>query len=88
MGRICRQNGRRYNRFQNFNKELTGEILLGRPRRRWEENIRMGMSVNTRDWTASDQDKDYSRAIVYAILNFGFHKLWSYLVKYLFSYLR
>ena len=36
----------------------------------------------------SAQGRDYSRAIVYAILNFGFHKLWSYLVKYLFSYLR
>ena len=33
-----------------------GKILLGRPRRRWEDNIRMDlkeMGINTRNWVDS-----------------------------------
>ena len=39
----------------------TGNIPLGRPRRRWEENIRMDLkeiSVNTRNWVDSTQDRE------------------------------
>ena len=39
-----------------------GKIYLGRPRRRWEDNIRMDLKeigVNTRGWVDSTQDKDY-----------------------------
>ena len=35
---------------------------LGRPRRRWEDNIRMNLKeigINTRDWVDSAQNKDY-----------------------------
>ena len=45
---------------------------LGRPRRRWEDNIRMDLkeiSINTRDWIDSAQDRDYWRALVNATLN-------------------
>jgi hypothetical protein len=50
----------------------TGKIPLGRPRRRWEDLIRMHlkeMGINTRNWVDSAQDKDYWRALVNAALN-------------------
>ena len=50
----------------------TGKIPLGRPRRRWEDNIRMvfkEITINTRHWVDSAQDRDYWRAFVNAVLN-------------------
>jgi hypothetical protein len=32
-----------------------------------------------RNWTGSDQDMDYWRALVNAALNLGYHKPWSQL---------
>ena len=49
-----------------------GKILLGRPWRRWEDNIRMDIReiyINTRNWIGLAQGKDYWRAIVNAALN-------------------
>ena len=40
----------------------TGKRPLGRPRRRWEDNIRMDreeIGVNTRNWIDSAQDRGY-----------------------------
>ena len=40
----------------------TGKRPLGRPWRRWEDNIRMDIKeigVNTRNWIDSAQDMDY-----------------------------
>ena len=40
----------------------TGKRPLGRPRRRWEDNIRMGpkeIVINSRNWVDSAQDRDY-----------------------------
>ena len=40
----------------------TGKRPLGRPRRRWEDNIRMDfkeISINTRNWVNSAQEVDY-----------------------------
>ena len=37
---------------------------LGRPSRRWEDNIRMDLKeigINTRNWVVSAQDRDYWR---------------------------
>jgi hypothetical protein len=48
-----------------------GKKPLGRPRRRWEDNIRMDlkeMGINTRNWVDSAQDRDYWRALVNAAL--------------------
>ena len=46
---------------------LTGKIPLGRPRSRWEDNIRMDLkeiSINTRNWFNLVQDKGCWRALV------------------------
>ena len=40
----------------------TGKRSLGRPKRRWKDNIRMHLKelcVNTRNWIDSAQDRDY-----------------------------
>ena len=45
---------------------------LGKPRRRWEDNIRMGLKeigINTRNWVDSAQERDYWRALLNAALN-------------------
>ena len=43
----------------------TGKCPFGRPRRRWEDNIRMDLKeigINKRNWVDSAQDRDYWRA--------------------------
>ena len=52
---------------------LTGKRPLRRPRRRWEDNIRIDLKeigINTRNWVDSSHDKDYWRALLNAALNF------------------
>ena len=43
-----------------------------RPRRRWEDNIRMDLEeigINATNWVGSAPDRDYWRALVKAALN-------------------
>ena len=47
---------------------------MGRPRHRWEDNIRMdlekiGRPINAGNWVDSAQDRNYWRAVVNAALN-------------------
>ena len=49
-----------------------GKRPLGRPRRRWEDNIRMDpkeICIYTRNWVDSAQYRDYWRVLVNATLN-------------------
>ena len=42
--------------------KLTRKRSLGRPRHRWEDNIRVDVKeidINTRNWVDSTQDRDY-----------------------------
>ena len=57
-------------------KILTGKPIgkrpLGRPRRRWEDNIRMDLEeigINPGNWVDYAQDRNYWRALVNAELN-------------------
>ena len=50
-----------------------GKRPLGRPRRRWEDNIRMELQevgLGYEDWIGLDQGRDRWRALVSAVRNF------------------
>ena len=58
--------------FKILTSKPTGKIPLGRPRRRWEENIRMDLEeigINAGNWVDWGQDMDYWRTLVNAALN-------------------
>ena len=55
MGRSCSQNGRGegWSAFKILTGRPTGKRLLGKPRHRWEDNIRMDLKeidINSRNW--------------------------------------
>ena len=54
--------------------KLEGKRPLERPRRRWEDNIKMGLQevgCGGTDWIELAQDRDRSRAIVNEVMNLG-----------------
>ena len=57
--------------FKILTVKPTGKRPLGRPRRRWEDNIRKDLEeldVNAGNWADSGQERDYWRALVSAAL--------------------
>ena len=51
--------------FKILTGKPTGKRFLGRPRRRWEDNIRMDpeeICINAGNWVDSAQDRDYRTA--------------------------
>ena len=53
----------------------TGNGPIGRPRRTWEDNIRMDLEeigINAGNWVDSAQDRGYWRALVNAALTLRF----------------
>ena len=58
--------------FKSLTGKPTGKRPLGRPRRRWEDNIRMEleeMGISAGNWVDSAQEMDYWRALVNSALN-------------------
>ena len=58
--------------FKILTGKPTGKRLLGRPRRRCEDNIRMDLEEignNAGNWVDSAKDRNYWRALVNAALN-------------------
>jgi hypothetical protein len=70
-GHVARiQNGR--SAFKILTGKPTRKRPLGRPRRRLEDNIRMGLKkigISTMNWVNSALDRDYWRALVNTALN-------------------
>ena len=55
-----------------------GKRLLGRPRHRWVDNIRMDfqeVGFGYVDWVGLAQDRDGWRKLVSAVMNFGFQNM-------------
>jgi hypothetical protein len=51
-----------------------GKRTLGRPRRRWEDNIKMDsreVGCESMDWSELVQDRDRWRALVNVVINLG-----------------
>ena len=58
--------------FKILTGKPTGKRPLGRPRRRWKDNIKMDLEeigINAGNLFGSAQDRDYWRALVNAALN-------------------
>ena len=58
--------------FKIFTGTPTGKRPLERPRRTWEDNIRLDlkeMGINTRNWVDTVQDRDYWRTHMNPALN-------------------
>ena len=58
--------------FKILTGKPTGRRPLGRPRRRWEDNIRIDLEeigINAGNWVDSTKYRDYWRALVNAALN-------------------
>ena len=58
--------------FKILTGKPTGKRPLERPRRRWEDSIRMDLEeigINAGNWVDSAQNRNYWRALVNAALN-------------------
>jgi hypothetical protein len=57
---------------QGFGVETWGKRPLGRPRRRWDDNIKMDLrevGCGGMDWINLSQNRDRWRALVNAVMN-------------------
>jgi hypothetical protein len=72
MGMACSTNGDKRNAYEILEGKPEGWKPLGRPRRRWVDNIKMDLTeigwAGT-DWIDLTQDKDQWRAHVNTVMN-------------------
>ena len=72
MGVACSAYGEMRGIYRVLMGKLEGKRPLGRPRRRWEDNIKMDIKeVGFRfmDWIELCHDRDSCRALVNAVMN-------------------
>jgi hypothetical protein len=73
MGRLCSTHGRDEKSIQYFEWQTERKSPLGRPRRRWENNIRIDLTElrwEDVDWIHVSQDRDQWRVLVNAVVKF------------------
>ena len=78
MGGACGAYGEGERCAQCSGGKPEGKRPLGRPRRRWEENIStdlLEVGGGCGDWMELAQDRDRWRALVSTVMNFRFHKM-------------
>jgi hypothetical protein len=72
MGGTCRTNGGEEECIWILVGKTEGKRPLGRPRRRWVDNIKMDLGEIGRDgvdWIDMAQDRDQWRALVNTVMN-------------------
>jgi hypothetical protein len=72
VGRACSTNGEKRNAYSILVAKPEGKTPLGRPRRRWTDNIKMylrELGWDGMDWINLAQDRDQWRALVNTVMN-------------------
>jgi hypothetical protein len=72
MGRACSTNGEKRNAYRILVGKPEGKRPLGRPRRRWVDNIKMDLREigwDGVDWIDLAQDRDQWQALVNTVIN-------------------
>jgi hypothetical protein len=69
MGRAYSMNGEKRNAYRILVGNPEGKRTLGRPRRRWVDNIKMDLRLDGMDWIDLAQERDQWRGLVNAVMN-------------------
>jgi hypothetical protein len=75
MGEPCSTNGAKMNSYRLLVEKPEGKRPLGRPRRKWADNIRMNLGDvgwGDVDWIGLAKDRNRWRALVNSVLNLRF----------------
>jgi hypothetical protein len=75
MGGRCSTNGEKRNAYRLLVGKPEGKRPLGRPRRRWVDNIKMDLGKvgwGDVDWIGLAKDRNRWRAVVNSVLNLRF----------------
>jgi hypothetical protein len=72
MGRVCSKNGEKRSACMILVRKPKGRRPLGRPRRRWVDNIKIDLREigwDGMDWIDLAQNRDHWRALVNTVMN-------------------